>query len=417
MFAPYRALFRVPGGAAFSAAGLVGRLPISMMALGFVLLVAERTGSYSLAGSVAAAYVVAEAVCSIPQGRLIDRFGQARFLSISIIGFAVLLALTLVAVERSWALPLPHLLAFATRLFLPPIGSCVRVRWSHQLTEQPRQLQTAFSFEAVVDETVFVTGPILVTVLATAWDPIGGLVVAGVAGVVGTLALAVQRGTEPPLGASRGADAHGRGRVPWRTMAVLGAVCLALGTFFGSAEVSTVGAAESLGNRAAAGPLLALWAFGSLLAGAISGAMTWRVNEVVRIRVGLAALAVLMAPLLVVDNLYLMALVLFLAGFAISPTLIGSMSRAEQVLPRGRLTEGMAILQSGLAAGVALGAPAAGLVIDHVDASASYGVTVVAAVLGAAIACTLRQPAATSAEKVSPVGPVSPTRPVDGAAP
>ena len=49
--------------ARFSAAGLVARLPISMVGLGIVLLVAAATGSYGLAGAVSAAYVVANAAC------------------------------------------------------------------------------------------------------------------------------------------------------------------------------------------------------------------------------------------------------------------------------------------------------------------------------------------------------------------
>ena len=63
---------------------------------------------------------------------------------------------------------------------------------------------------------------------------------------------------------------------------------------------------------------------------------------------------------------------LFLAGFAIAPTLIATMSLTEQVVPAGRLTEGMAIMHTGIVAGVAPGATAAGLVIDAYGASPAY---------------------------------------------
>ncbi len=83
---------------------------------------------------------------------------------------------------------------------MPQIGSSVRARWSRIVADR-RDLQTAFAFEAVVDESVFVLGPTVVTLLATAVHPLAGLGTAAAAGVVGTAVLVSQRGTEPPPGA------------------------------------------------------------------------------------------------------------------------------------------------------------------------------------------------------------------------
>ena len=54
MLTPYRRVLAVPGALAFSLTGLVARLPISMVSLGIVILVSTRSGSYRLAGGVAA---------------------------------------------------------------------------------------------------------------------------------------------------------------------------------------------------------------------------------------------------------------------------------------------------------------------------------------------------------------------------
>ena len=105
-------------------------------------------------------------------------------------------------------------LAVVAGLALPPVGTCVRARWSHVLDE-PRQVQTAYALESVVDESVFITGPILVTFLATAWDPVAGLGAAVLAGVGGTLFLAAQRATEPP-GHPRVEVVADRPRLPFR---------------------------------------------------------------------------------------------------------------------------------------------------------------------------------------------------------
>ena len=91
MMSSYRRILSRPGTALFSATGLLARLPISMVGLGIVLLVSAATGSYGLAGSVSAAYVLANGGFAILQGRLIDRLGQARVLASTVTVFGVAL--------------------------------------------------------------------------------------------------------------------------------------------------------------------------------------------------------------------------------------------------------------------------------------------------------------------------------------
>ena len=52
---PYGDIFQVPGAWRFSAAGVIGRMPMSMFGLGTVLLISASTGTYGVAGAVAAA--------------------------------------------------------------------------------------------------------------------------------------------------------------------------------------------------------------------------------------------------------------------------------------------------------------------------------------------------------------------------
>jgi hypothetical protein len=55
----------------------------------------------------------------------------------------------------------------------------------------------------MLDEVVFIIGPPLVTYLATAFHPALGLSVSAVIGLVGVVALAVQRSTQPPAYSGR----------------------------------------------------------------------------------------------------------------------------------------------------------------------------------------------------------------------
>src|SRR5918992_3303255 len=80
MLKTYRSLLSTRHAPAFVLAGFVARLSISMRALGSVLMVSELTGSYGLAGAVAAAALLGEAVAAPRLGRSVDRYGQRRVL-------------------------------------------------------------------------------------------------------------------------------------------------------------------------------------------------------------------------------------------------------------------------------------------------------------------------------------------------
>jgi MFS family permease len=387
MLDSYRRVLARPGAFRFSSAALVARLPISMVGLGIVLLVEERTGSYGLAGTVSAVFVLAEAAFAVLHGRWVDHFGQSRVLPIAISVFGAGLALMMLAVEQDWPRVLTYVFAAISGAALPQVGASVRTRWSHLLDDSGEK-QTAFALEAVLDEVVFVVGPVLVTLLATSWHPVAGLTCALVSGVLGTFAFAAQRSTEPPPG--RTAVTRVRAPMPWRLVLPLALVCLTLGALFGAAEVTTVAFAEEQGQRWAAGWLLAAWSFGSLVAGLVTGAIAWRSGPDVRLRWGSAAMALAMVPLMFVSSVPLMAAVLLVGGLAIAPTMIGAMTMVEQGVPSSRLTEGMAILHTGIVAGVAPGASLAGFVVDHSGASAAYAVALVGGVLGALVAQTAR---------------------------
>jgi len=387
MLTSYRRVLSEPGTLRFSATGLVARLPISMVGLGIVLLVSAATGSYAVAGAVSAAYMIANAGLAILQGRLLDTLGQGRVLAATSIGFAVAMVLLVWTVEAGWPVAWSYACAALAGAVLPQVGSAVRARWSHVLDAE-RDVQTAYAIEAVADEAVFMLGPIIVTVLATAWDPVAGIAVAVLACTTGTLALCAQRATEPPAHPHHRASGR-RLRMPWATVAPLAVVSAALGTLFGAAEVTTVAFATEQHHQAWAGGLLALWALGSMLAGVLTGAITWRRGPSVRVRWGAFGMFCAMVPLHFVGSVPLMGLVLLIGGFAIAPTLIATLSLTESTVPPGRLTEGMAIMQTGLVAGVAPGATLAGLVIDAHGASAAYLVCAAAGAVAALAAQAL----------------------------
>src|SRR5215475_10763643 len=85
----YLDLLRTPGALAFSGAGFVGRMSMSMYGLGTVLLIALLTGRYGQAGTVAAVGSVGYAVFGPVIATRTDRLGQRRVLVIQTVVFTL----------------------------------------------------------------------------------------------------------------------------------------------------------------------------------------------------------------------------------------------------------------------------------------------------------------------------------------
>ncbi len=384
----YATVLADPAARAFSLAGLLARLPIAMTGIGIVLLVSLSTGSFGLAGAVTATATLAGAVAAPLWGRTIDRVGQAPVLVLAAAIWALSLAVLVVAVEAGWPLPAVLAAAVGVGLGFSSAGSAVRARWNHRLQGSPL-LDTAFAVEAVLDEVIFIVGPVLVTFLATTVDPALALGVAAVVGLTGALVLAAQRGTEPPRRPRRGSDVPAA-RIELAALAPVVVASVALGVVFGGMEVVVVAFATEAGVLPYAGAILMAWAAGSLVSGVLTGTMTWRRTPAARFRVGAAALAVSLVPLPFVHQPLLVAGLLVLSGMAIAPTLIASVAVTQAAVPQARLTEALGWNSTGLAGGLAAGAAGLGALVDRGGAELGFWGVVAAGLLLALAALGVR---------------------------
>ncbi|MFI7409759.1 MFS transporter [Streptomyces sp. NPDC049627] len=381
MPSPYHALFATPGTKGFSAAGFLGRMPLSMMGIGVVTMISQLTGRYGLAGALSATIALAAAVAGPQVSRLVDQHGQRRVLRPATLVSLSAGAVLLFAAHYGW----PDWVLFAACAGIgcvPSVGAMIRARWAALYRGTP-QLHTAYSFESVVDEVCFIFGPIISIGLSTAWFPEAGPLLAGCFLAVGVFWLTAQRATEP---APHPREHHGGGSALRSAgLQVLVATFVATGAIFGAVDVVTVAFADEQGHKSAASIVLALYAAGSCAAGAVFGLLRFKGAPEPRWLLGICAMAVSMIPLLLVGNLPFLAVALFASGMAVAPTMITTMSLIEEHVPRAQLTEGMTWVSTGLAVGVALGSSMAGWVIDAAGADAGYGVPAVSGAVAVAV--------------------------------
>jgi predicted MFS family arabinose efflux permease len=265
---------------------------------------------------------------------------------------------------------------------IPPVASMIRVRWTHLLRGSHR-LPTALAMESVVDEFVFIVGPVLVTFLSTAGHATSGVVTAFALATAGSLLFAAQGRTEPPPGGHASRSGPSAMRTPGlRVLFVVGA---AVGTVLGTLEIALVAFADHVGHKGLSGVLIAGLAVGSMASGIGWGTVHWRLPLRRRLAGVLVLLAVLSVPLALVGSIWLMIPFVVLTGVAVSPSLISSFTLAELLVPRSAVTEAFTWIGTALGLGVAVGASVAGKLVDLFGADRSFLVATAAAGVAALV--------------------------------
>ncbi|UQA95155.1 MFS transporter [Streptomyces halobius] len=390
--APYRRIFAVPGTRAFTAANLLARLPMGMLSVSAVLMIAGTRGSYALAGAVVATGLTATALVGPLTARLIDRYGQSR-IAVPATVIAALGSLSLLLCVHydapAWALFASYIATATT----PNTGGMSRARWAHLFRGDPAARHTANSFEQAADELCFMLGPVLATLLCTAFLPEAGTAVAAALLLTGVLLFAAQRGTEPPVAPRT----TGRPRSPLRLpgLSPLLLTFLATGAVFGSLEVVTIAFADVHGVRPAAGGMLALQAAGSCAAGLLYGLLRPTGPAGSRFLGCVAAMSALMPlPLAAAStgSLPALAVALLLAGMATAPTMVTGMGLLQSRTPAAQLNEGMTLAVTALLAGIAAGSAAGGWAVDHLAGPGpAYVMPATAAALALAVTMSRRK--------------------------
>ncbi|MEA2365137.1 MAG: hypothetical protein QOE69_2790 [Thermoleophilaceae bacterium] len=381
----YVRILRAPGVAAIVLATLIGRLPIGISGLAILLYVQEVTGSFAVAGVCTGALALGSAVGAPLQGRLVDWRGERALLPLA---FAHAVGLVLV-----WLLgaadAVPAVLAvaaFAAGSAIPPVSSVLRSRWPVLLKDQPELLPAAYALDSVMIELIFVTGPLLTTVLVATVGPEYALALSAACVLGGTsMLLASLHGRGRPDAPEAGTRRFGLGALAAPGLRTLVFVSLPVGFSLGTIEVVLPAFSAHEGSKELAGLLLAVWSGASGVSGLLYGAWPSRARLTdVHLRLTFA-LPLALAALFAATSPATMALVAIVAGLPIAPLIASRNQLVERVAPRGTTTEAFTWPLTALVAGVSLGAAVGGTLVEQYSWATAVLAAVVVSTAGAAV--------------------------------
>ncbi|WP_328772785.1 MFS transporter [Streptomyces sp. NBC_00286] len=359
MAARYLEILRTRHAARLLAGTLVGRLPNAVAPIAVLLFVRDEGGSYSLAGALAAAYGVSNAVGQPVLGRLVDLYGQPRVqlpaALVSALGMAVF------AFTGIEALALAYVLMVVAGFFTPPLEGGLRALWPSVLRRED-QVHTAYAMDAVAQEVMFTVGPLLVTLCVSLWSAQAALLVLNVIGVLGALSVVVSRPARAWRSAPR--EAHWLGALRSAGLLALLGALLFVGIALGSINVAAMSYADDNGGDVTYGWLMAAIGLGALVGGTVYGARQWSGAPGRRLQVLVALLAVFYLPLLLTPGPVAMAALIGLSGLFLAPSIACSFVLVDRHAPRGTVTEAFSWLVTTFTVGMSVGTGVAGPVVE-----------------------------------------------------
>lgn len=422
-FALYRELLAVRPVRRLLVVGMIARIPHSAAGVLLTLHIVLSLGQgYAAAGAAAAVMTIGIAVGAPWRGRRVDTVGLRKALIPSVISEALIWSVV-PHVSYEWLLPL----VFVGGLFTLPIFSVVRQSLGVMATCEQRR--TAFALDAISTEMVFMIGPAAGAIVATSGFSVLGLTVVGITTSAAGLFLmwfnpptrseaadedcAAEQQQAAELAVVAAAPAHVqeaaaglkpadtgerapsrlRGAVArnftWFTASVAAVFSVAAGAgmVLSGTDVGIVALLETGGHQAEIGLVFFFWCAASVAGGLIYGAMHRPVSPLVLL-LGMAALTI---PMGFAQDTLTLGLLSLLPGLLCAPVLSAASEKVADLVDEARRGEAMGWYGSALTAGVALGAPLAGLFIDGIGPSAGFVSVGVAGVVICLLGLLLQQ--------------------------
>ena len=348
-----------------------------MSSLSMILLISRDHG-YGRAGLAVGVTVALTCVSNPLLARLAITRGARRVLVPSAVVYAALLTALAVVPGSSYGLQLAC--CAGSGLAVPPVVATVRGLWPRIFTGE--EAQALYGLEATAQELIFIVGPALVALLAAVAGAATAVVATGAIGLAGVLLLS----TSPLLSEHGGRRDRERHRLLRDSRLVLYvAIAFTLTVAFNMCDISIVAFVSGKHASAASGVVLALWSTGSMVGGLLFGAGN-RLADEVSVAQGCRAVAAGVAAAAAAPGRIGLAVIMFVGGTVIAPSLGRLYARVGAIVPEAAATEAFAWIGVGLLAGSSVGAALGGVTVDALGSRVSF---LLAAALPALVATLL----------------------------
>lgn len=381
--ARYIDVLRLPRVPITFGSALIGRGAYALVFLPLLYAVTDATGSVGLAGIAVGLYGAGASFLAPVRAWFVDRYGARPALAV----FVIVFGSTLAAIGASSLASLdgPVLIALATvaGAFAPPLGPTMRVAWG-RLASTDDLLKKSLSFDAVVEELLYLGGPALAGAALVFIAPGAALLVpAGLVLLGGMLFIATPTvGDMKPQTRTAEKARHDTPLIlDPRFIAVL-LPTLAAGAVSGSISVSVPVIVSENGGPAAAGIALGLFAGGSAVGGLLFGALRVPGSPTRQLLFLAAALVAVSAAIALTTEAITVSIVLAGAGLFFSPVMIVAYFAAHHAGGERRQNSATTWVNTSHNIGAATGSALAGVLIQAATIqTATIGIAVAAAVL------------------------------------
>jgi MFS family permease len=356
----YAELFKTPGVAAVLFAQLLARFPFGMQTIAFAVHLEHVFGNYTVAGLAIAAATVGAAISAPILGRLVAVYGiKVVVISCALISPVGFILLALAPLTEGQAV----LTALVLGLFVPPIQPAARAVYPTLVkTESVRN--NLFSVDAILQEVIWIVGPVLTTVLIATTNTVVPLIVMVFVQVIGGLWFALLPQVQ---GAPIPRSKKKMGSV-LRTKLVRVMIVVNL-LFVGSFSALEIGAVAAIGE-ASAGFVLAMLSIGSIV-GALAFGHRARSPMALTKQLGVVLIGDLLIFFQAKDPIWL-GVCLFISGIGVALAFATMSAIIAKSIPLDDTPEVYGWIGSGQNIGYGLGAAIAGVLVDHVSSTASF---------------------------------------------
>jgi len=348
---------------------LIGRSAYALVLLPLLYAVTDATGSIALAGVAIALYGATASILAPVRAWLIDHFGARIVLTALVLLFGGALGALATTSLLDGPGRLLLVLAAIAGMVAPPLGPTMRVAWGSLATDAAL-LKKGLSFDAVIEELLYLVGPAVAGLGLAFIAPGPALFVPAVMVIVGGLlfvATPTVGAMKPHVRVSALAGQRTKKLKPLiletRFIGLVLPVLVA-GAISGTLSVAVPVALAEYGGSAAAGIALGLFAGGSALGGLLYGALRVPGSPTRQLVVLAAALLASSSLVAVATGAVAVSTVLVLAGVFFSPVMIVAYVAAHTAGGEHRQNSATTWVNTSHNLGGAAGSALAGVIIQ-----------------------------------------------------